>query len=69
MAHSISEYDTTSSFYGKGKIVALKILMNSVELDDVVETFTNPNSSHDVIFEAGCKFTRICTELQKNLYS
>ena len=54
--HAISGCDTTSGFYGKGKIHAVKLFNRSEYLHDVPKIFNNPNSTSDDIERAGERF-------------
>ena len=54
-AHAVSGCDTTSALYRKGKIKCLKILQTH-DLQDVVEVFNGLNSSKEEIFKAACKY-------------
>lgn len=54
--HAISGCDTTSGFYGKGKIHAVQLFNRSEYLHDVPNIFNNPNSTYDDIERAGERF-------------
>lgn len=55
-AHSFSGCDTTSSFYGQGKLKAVSLLNKYDSLQDIVAVFNNPQSTHDEVAAAGEKF-------------
>lgn len=55
-AHSFSGCDTTSSFYGQGKMKAVSLLNKYDHFQDIVAVFNNPLSTHDEVAAAGEKF-------------
>ncbi|GBN23100.1 hypothetical protein AVEN_251869-1 [Araneus ventricosus] len=54
--HAISSCDTTSGFYGKGKLQAVQFFNHSKYLQDIPEIFNNPKSTYIVIEKAGERF-------------
>lgn len=54
--HAITGCDTTSGFYGKGKLQAVQLFNRSKYLQDIPEIFSNPNSTYDDIERAGERF-------------
>lgn len=53
--HAISGCDTTSAFYGKGKVQSI-LLGKKVDLQDTINVFNNPNASHEQVKEAGERY-------------
>ncbi|GBN05688.1 hypothetical protein AVEN_107845-1 [Araneus ventricosus] len=51
--HAISGCDTTSGFYGKGKLQAVQLFNLSKYLQDIPEIFNNPKSTYTEIERAG----------------
>lgn len=54
--HAFSGCDTTSAIFNKGKVKCVKLYQKNKELHDIVESFNNPDSSHETIAEAGERF-------------
>ncbi|GBO36309.1 hypothetical protein AVEN_217199-1 [Araneus ventricosus] len=54
--HAISGCDTTSGFYGKGKLQAVQLFNLSKYLKDIPEIFNNPKSTYTEIERAGERF-------------
>ncbi|GBO02338.1 hypothetical protein AVEN_245639-1 [Araneus ventricosus] len=54
--HAISGFDTTSGFYGKGKLQAVQLFNYSKYLQDILEIFNNPKSTYTEIERAGERF-------------
>ncbi|GBO08766.1 hypothetical protein AVEN_37533-1 [Araneus ventricosus] len=54
--HTISGYDTTLAFYGKGKLQSVQLFNHSKYLQDIPEIFNNPKSSYTEIERAGERF-------------
>ncbi|GBN86889.1 hypothetical protein AVEN_130173-1 [Araneus ventricosus] len=54
--HVISGCDTTSGFYGKGKLQAVQLFNHSKYLQDIPEIFNNPKSTYTKIERAGERF-------------
>lgn len=56
-AHAYSGSDTTSAFFGNGKLQTTNLSNSNPNLREVVETSNKPNSTNQEITEAGDKFT------------
>ncbi|GBM95878.1 hypothetical protein AVEN_135371-1 [Araneus ventricosus] len=54
--HAISGCDTTSGFYGKGKLQAVQLFNSNKYLQDIPEIFSYPKSSYTDIERSGEKF-------------
>ncbi|GBN54387.1 hypothetical protein AVEN_89015-1 [Araneus ventricosus] len=54
--HVISGCNTTSGFYGKGKLQAVQLFNLSKYLQDIPEIFNNPKSTYTEIERAGERF-------------
>ncbi|GBN77324.1 hypothetical protein AVEN_215412-1 [Araneus ventricosus] len=54
--HAISGCDTTSGFYGKGKLQAVQLFNHSKYLQDIPEIFNNPKSTYTDIEISGERF-------------
>ncbi|GBN74981.1 hypothetical protein AVEN_203365-1 [Araneus ventricosus] len=54
--HAISGCDTTSGFYGMGKLQAVQLFNLSKYLQDIPEIFNNPKSTYTEIERAGQRF-------------
>ncbi|GBL85923.1 hypothetical protein AVEN_63234-1 [Araneus ventricosus] len=54
--HAISGCDTTSGFYGMGKLQAVQLFNLSKYLQDIPEIFNNPKSTYTEIERAGERF-------------
>ena len=55
-AHAFSDCDTTSSFYGQGKMKTVSLLNKYDHLQNVVAIFNNPLSTHYEVAASGEKF-------------
>ncbi|GBO10170.1 hypothetical protein AVEN_87066-1 [Araneus ventricosus] len=49
-------HDTTSGFYGKGKLQAIQLFNRIKYLQDIPEIFNNPKSTYTDIERAGDRF-------------
>lgn len=54
--HAFSGCDTTSALYKRGKTRCSKIFQQRQDLHDISGVFTNHNSTHEAIAEAGTRF-------------
>ncbi|GBM19294.1 hypothetical protein AVEN_227296-1 [Araneus ventricosus] len=54
--HAISSCDTTSGFYGKGKLQAVQLFNHSKFFQDIPEIFNNTKSTYTEIERAGEMF-------------
>lgn len=53
--HAISGCDTTSAFYGKGKVQSIQ-LGKKIDLQGTINVFNNPDASYEQVAEAGEKY-------------
>lgn len=54
--HAVTGCDTTSSLYKKGKLNALKLLKNNLDLIEELKVFENPNAMKEEVVKTGEKF-------------
>ncbi|GBN79779.1 hypothetical protein AVEN_100265-1 [Araneus ventricosus] len=54
--HAINGCDTTSGFYGKGKLQAVQLFNHSKYLQAIPEIFNNPKKTYTEIERAGERF-------------
>ena len=64
--HAFSGCDTTSAFYGKGKLQALQLIKSNTDLQDIPDVFNNPYSKYDDIERAGERFIKALYSNTKN---
>lgn len=65
-AHAFSGSDTTSAFFGKGKLQTINLLNSETNLQEVVKTFNKPNATKEDITGAGEIFTLALYKAEKN---
>ncbi|GBM67300.1 hypothetical protein AVEN_37080-1 [Araneus ventricosus] len=63
--HAISGCDTTSGFYGKGKLQAMQLFNHSKYLQNIPEIFNNPKSSYTKLKEQERGSSSHCTTTRR----